>query len=112
MTIIIKKDGKLRIEIGIDHIATKETLNKVLQKKPHICASCASVACGENRSLKNAIVKSGVSTVDRDYIYECDGYIEGRQITPLKDDEKQKINSDERTYKIIHPTVREAINRM
>ncbi|MBR3897918.1 MAG: hypothetical protein IKJ43_01395 [Bacilli bacterium] len=111
MKITVKSNGEYNTRVGINVNVIESSMKKLLKKKPHLCASCGSVACGENRSLQNVIVKTGIRTLDRDYIFECSGYEKRDEFTPsVQEQGTDKVDS--RVYRIAHPTVRRAIDHI
>ena len=105
---VVKKNGQI---FNVDVISSE--IKDIIRNKKHLCGGCQALVCRANDRLASEVVKEGVSTSERYYVFECDGYKAMdtsyflRRTSSLHERESQ-IDSDIKkyggiTYRISHP---------
>lgn len=86
-----------------------ERINGLLKTKKHLCGNCQALLCSTDDKIACEIVKRGVKTDNRYYVFKCDGYkkmnFTSRDLTSDSNlDDTRKYR--DRTYSINNPEVR------
>lgn len=66
---VVKKNGQT---FNVDVISSE--IRDIIRKKKHLCGGCQALVCRVNDRLASEVVKEGVRTRERYYVFDCDGY--------------------------------------
>ena len=104
MKVTLKIDDRMVI---VDVLT--ERINELLKTKKHLCGNCQALLCSTDDKIAREVVKRGVKTDNRYYVFKCDGYkridFTSRGLTSDNNlDDTRKYRA--RTYSINNPEVR------
>jgi len=69
MNIVVKSNGEI---LNVDVLRSE--IVDIIGKRKHLCGGCKALVCSTNDILASEIIKEGLRTNERYYVFECDGY--------------------------------------